>query len=70
MKKLLTLAIAAILFTTAFAHDGKDCAKKKCTKAEMAKCSASAKKQCCKKEASSATVKATKAVKTVVTRKA
>jgi hypothetical protein len=66
MKKLLTLATAAMLFTGAFAHDGKDCGKdKKCTKAEMAKCKDSAKKDCCKKDTKAATAKTAKPVKAV-----
>ena len=70
MKKLLTLATAAMLFTGAFAHDGKDCKDKKCTKAEMANCKKD-KKACCKKDAAETTVKATKAVKaTPATKKA
>ena len=49
MKKLLTLATAAFLFTgAAFAHEGKKCAKgKECCKKETAK------KDCCKKMKSS-----------------
>ena len=62
MKKLLTLAAAAMIFTTSFAHDGKDCKGKKCTKAEMANCKKD-KKACCKKESTTTTVKATKEVK-------
>ncbi|HEX8331801.1 MAG TPA: hypothetical protein VF622_04220 [Segetibacter sp.] len=70
MKKLLTLATAAMLFTSAFAHDGKDCGKgKKCTKEEMANCKASAKKDCCKKDSKVVTAKATKTVKPVVVAK-
>jgi hypothetical protein len=69
MKNLLTLVTAAMLFTGAFAHDGKDCGKeKKCTKEEMANCKTSAKK-CCKKDSKAATAKATKAVKPVVASK-
>ena len=70
MKKLLTLAAAAMIFTTSFAHEGKDCAGKKCTKADMANCKKD-KKACCKKDSKSTTVKA-KEVKTttVATKKA
>ena len=70
MKKLLTLAAAAMIFTTSFAHDGKDCKGKKCTKAEMANCKKDT-KACCKKEATTTTVKSTKTVKnTPATKKA
>jgi hypothetical protein len=66
MKKLLTLATAAMLFTGAFAHDGKNCGKdKKCTKEEMAKCKDSEKKACCKKENKEVVAKSTKATKPV-----
>lgn len=68
MKKLLTLVTATMLFTASFAHDGKDCKGKKCTKAEMANCKKD-KKACCKKEATSTTVKTIKEVK-AVTKKA
>ena len=46
MKKLLSLATAVILLSSAYAHDGKECSKdkKSCCKKE-----ASAKKDCCKK---------------------
>lgn len=58
MKKLLTFATAALLFTGAFAHDGKDCSKEKsCCKKDGAK------KECCKKESKSADAKAVKASK-------
>ena len=70
MKKLLTLATAAMLFTSAFAHDGKDCGKdKKCSKEEMANCKASSKKACCKKDSKAVTAKATKSAKPVVAAK-
>jgi hypothetical protein len=62
MKKLLTLVTAAMLFTGAFAHDGKDCKGKKCTKAEMANCPKGEKKECCKKGSTTTTAKATKVV--------
>ena len=71
MKKLLTLATAALIFSASFAHEGKDCGKEKCTKAEMAKCKKAGKKDCCKKDDKAATVKASKAKTTpVATKKA
>jgi hypothetical protein len=55
MKKLLTLATAAMLFTGAFAQDKKDCGTaKSCCKKDMAK------KDCSKKDSKSTTVKAAK----------
>jgi len=43
MKKLFMLATAAMLFTGAFAHDGKKGAKKDCCKKDGGK------KECCMK---------------------
>lgn len=49
MKKILTLATAAFLFTgVAFAHEGKNCCKKEGEKKEC--CKKESGKDCCKKD--------------------